>query len=48
MRPYNNSSSRSRSHSYDNWEEEIATKKKKLSEKQTLSFGEFSAVSHRP
>jgi hypothetical protein len=45
MRPYNNSSSRSRS--YDNWEEET-TMKKKLLEKQTLPFGEFSAVSHRP
>jgi hypothetical protein len=60
MRPYNNSNSRSRRatatttgrkrqlHSYDNWEEETATKKKKLLEKQTLPFGEFSAVSHRP
>jgi hypothetical protein len=35
------------SHSYDNWEEETATKKKLL-EKQTLPFREFSAVSHRP
>ncbi len=36
------------SHSYDNWEEETATKKKKLLEKQTLPFREFSVVSHRP
>ncbi len=36
------------SHSYDNWEEETATKKKKFLEKQTLPFGEFLAVSHRP
>ncbi len=36
------------SHSYDNWEEETATKKKKLLEKQTLPFEEFSAISHHP